>query len=31
VQYVRLGAMAGVGVLVVGLLVMAWLGRRGDG
>lgn len=29
VQYVRLGAMAGVGVLVVGLLVMAWLGRRG--
>jgi amino acid transporter len=31
VQYVRLGAMAGVGVLVVGLLVMAWLGRRSAG
>jgi basic amino acid/polyamine antiporter, APA family len=28
-KYVRLGALAGVGVLVVGLLVMAWLGRRG--
>ncbi|MEZ5460003.1 MAG: APC family permease [Steroidobacteraceae bacterium] len=29
-KYVRLGALAGVGVLVVGLLVMAWLGRRGS-
>lgn len=28
VQYVRLGALAGVGVLLVGLIVMAWLGRR---
>lgn len=28
-KYVRLGALAGVGVLVVGLLVMALLGRRG--
>jgi amino acid transporter len=27
VQYVRLGAMAGVGVLLLGGLVMAWLGR----
>jgi amino acid transporter len=30
VQYVRLGAMAGVGVLVLGGLVMAWLGRAGS-
>jgi amino acid transporter len=29
VQYVRLGAMAGVGVLALGGLVMAWLGRTG--
>jgi amino acid transporter len=30
VQYVRLGAMAGVGVLLLGLLVMARLGWRSD-
>jgi amino acid transporter len=29
VQYVRLGAMAGVGVLGLGILAMAWLGRGG--
>ena len=28
VEYVRLGAMAGVGVLLLGLVAMGWLGRR---
>jgi amino acid transporter len=27
VEYVRLGAMAGVGVLLLGVVAMAWLGR----
>lgn len=29
IEYVRLGAIAGVGVLLLGVLAMFWLGRRG--
>jgi hypothetical protein len=31
IEYVRLGAMAGVGVLLLGVVAMAWLGRGARG